>query len=43
MNEEPNTRHPTTVTTPSDTEVRIERELDASRESSGRPTPTPSC
>ena len=32
MTDETNTRHPTTVTTPSDTEVRIEREFDASRE-----------
>jgi uncharacterized protein YndB with AHSA1/START domain len=32
MSEETNTRHPTTVTTPSDTEVRIEREFDAPRE-----------
>ncbi|HEY7950193.1 MAG TPA: SRPBCC family protein [Solirubrobacterales bacterium] len=32
MNEETNTRHPTTVTTPSETEVRIEREFDAPRE-----------
>jgi uncharacterized protein YndB with AHSA1/START domain len=32
MSEETSTRHPTAVTTPSDTEVRIEREFDASRE-----------
>jgi uncharacterized protein YndB with AHSA1/START domain len=32
MSEETNTRHPTTVTTPNDTEVRIEREFDAPRE-----------
>ncbi|HEY5710052.1 MAG TPA: SRPBCC family protein [Solirubrobacterales bacterium] len=32
MSEETNTRHSTTVTTPSDTEVRIEREFDAPRE-----------
>ncbi len=32
MSEETNTRHPTTVTTLSDTEVRIEREFDAPRE-----------
>lgn len=32
MSEETNTHHPTTVTTPGDTEVRIEREFDAPRE-----------
>lgn len=32
MNEETNTHHPTTVTTPSDTKIRIEREFDAPRE-----------
>ncbi len=32
MSEETNTRHPTTVTTLSDTGVRIEREFDAPRE-----------
>jgi uncharacterized protein YndB with AHSA1/START domain len=32
MSEETNTRHPTTVTTPNETEVRIEREFDAPRE-----------
>lgn len=32
MSSDANTRHPTTVTTQSDTEVRIEREFDAPRE-----------
>jgi uncharacterized protein YndB with AHSA1/START domain len=32
MTSDANTRHPTTVTTPSDTEVRIEREFDAPRQ-----------
>jgi uncharacterized protein YndB with AHSA1/START domain len=32
MTGEANTRHPTTITTPSDTEVRIERVFDAPRE-----------
>ena len=32
MNDDAKTGNPTTVTTPSDTEIRIERELDAPRE-----------
>jgi uncharacterized protein YndB with AHSA1/START domain len=32
MTSDANTHHPTTVTTPSDTEVRIEREFDAPRQ-----------
>lgn len=32
MNDETTTHHPTTITTPSDTEVRIERLFDAPRE-----------
>ncbi len=42
MSEETNTRQPTTVTTPSDTEIRIEREVDAPARSSTRHTPIPS-